>query len=203
MSKPFSQACENNKASILSVIGKYFRDGITVLEIGSYTTQHVQYFAEKMPAVTWQPSDTPDSMPLVEAGLEGVKQYNILPPLTLDVRDRRWPLDMAEGIFSANTLHIMAEADMGPFFRGAGVVLAPHGYLCVYGPFKYGGDYTSESNARFDAWLKSDNPDSGIKDFEAANTLATNAGMALVADHDMPANNRLLVWEKRLNYFPV
>lgn len=203
MSKPFSEACESNKGPILSVISEYFDDGITVLEIGSYTTQHVQFFAEKMPGVTWQPSDTPENLPIVNAGLEGAMRDNILPPLGLDVRDGRWPLNMAEGIFSANTLHIMPAPFMKSFFRGAGAVLAPQGYLCVYGPFNYKGEYTSESNARFDNWLKIQNPDSGIRDFEKANALAMGAGMTLVADHDMPANNRLLVWQKMLNYFPV
>ena len=202
-SKPFSQACENNKAPILAVIKTLFRKGITVLEIGSYTTQHVQYFAEHMPQVTWQPSDIPANMHLVEAGLEGVTLKNILPPVSLDVSDRRWPVSMAEGIFSANTLHIMNDQQMADFFRGTGVILAPQEYLCVYGPFRYGGKYTSDSNARFDERLKSEDPKSGIKDFEVANSLASNAGMSLVADHAMPANNQLLVWEKRLNYFPV
>jgi hypothetical protein len=203
MSKPFSEACENNKSPILAVISDYFNKGIIVLEIGSYTTQHVQYFAEHLPGVTWQPSDTPENMPLVTAGLEGVERENILPPLTLDVCDKRWPLTMAEGIFSANTLHIMPEADVARFFRGAGVVLAPQAYLCVYGPFKYNGQYTSDSNARFDDLLKSQDPTSGIRDFETVNALAYKSGMTLVADHAMPANNQLLVWQKMLGYFPV
>jgi cyclopropane fatty-acyl-phospholipid synthase-like methyltransferase len=203
MSKPHSEACENNKAPILSVISRYFEKGMTVLEIGSYTTQHVQYFAEKLPGITWQPSDTPENMPTVKAGLKDAAQDNILPPLTLDVGDGRWPLTMVEGIFSANTLHIMPEKLIARFFRGAGRVLAPEGCLCVYGPFKYGGRYTSESNQRFDNWLKTQDSVSGIRDFEQVNTLAISAGMALVEDHDMPANNQLLVWRKVLNYFPV
>jgi len=203
MSKPFSEACENNKVPILGVISHYFSKGITVLEIGSMTAQHVQFFAEKLPEVTWQPSETAEHMKTLQAGLEGVELDNILPPIQLDVTDAIWPLTMAEGIFSANTLHIMPESAVARFFRGASVVMAPEAYLCVYGPFNYGGEYTSESNARFDNWLKIENPASGIRDFELVNALAAKESMTLVADHEMPANNRLLVWQKMANYFPV
>ncbi len=203
MSKPFSEACENNKAPILAIISKYFKPGKKILEIGSYTTQHVQYFAEKMPEVYWQPSDISENVPIMLAGLEDAQRDNIRQPVSLDVCDERWSVTNADGIFSANTLHIMPESRMPRFFHGAGAILAPHGYLCVYGPFKYGGDFTSESNARFDSWLKIQDADSGIRDFEQADALASNAGLALIADHAMPANNQLLVWQKMLNYFPV
>ena len=156
-----------------------------------------------MPEVYWQPSDISENVPIMLAGLEDAKLDNIRQPVSLDVCDERWSVTKTDGIFSANTLHIMPESRMPRFFHGAGAILAPHGYLCVYGPFKYGGDFTSESNARFDNWLKIQDPDSGIRDFEQADAFASNAGLALIADHAMPANNQLLVWQKMLNYFPV
>jgi hypothetical protein len=36
----------------------------------------------------------------------------------------------------------------------------------------------------------------GIRDFEAVAELADNAGLSLLADHAMPANNRTLVWQR-------
>jgi len=45
-------------------------------------------------------------------------------------------------------------------FAGIGRVLQAGGMLCLYGPFNYGGNYTSDSNARFDAWLKNRDPES-------------------------------------------
>ncbi len=197
MSKPFSQACENNRAAIFSVIRQYFTGKLTVLEIGSYTAQHVHYFAGHLPQVTWQPSDIQDNLPIVEAGLAEVTLANILPPLALDVSQHPWPLKKADGIFSANTLHIMAQEKLADFFRGAGAVLEKDGFLCVYGPFKYDGEYTSDSNASFELWLRERDPASGIRDFETVNALAENAGMTLVSDHPMPANNQLLVWKTR------
>ena len=84
------------------------------------------------------------------------------------------------------------------FFEGVGEVLAPAGVLAVYGPFNYNGAYTSESNARFDAWLKARDPASGIRDFEAVEVLARAQGMILLRDIAMPANNRTLVWQKSI-----
>ena len=74
--------------------------------------------------------------------------------------------------------------------------LNDRGWFLVYGPFNYGGRYTSESNARFDEWLKSRDPLSGVRDFEAVDELAREAGLVLRKDYEMPANNRTLVWSK-------
>lgn len=81
-------------------------------------------------------------------------------------------------------------------FAGIGSVLAPGGRFCLYGPFNYGGEFTSESNARFDQWLKARDPNSGVRNFEDLNRLATAAGLHLLNDYAMPANNRTLVWMK-------
>lgn len=54
----------------------------------------------------------------------------------------------------------------------------------------------SASNAQFDVWLKGRDPLSGIRDFEDLERLAAEHGMALFKDFEMPANNRILVWEK-------
>lgn len=197
MSKPYSQACENNKSVILEIILGYFDAGSTVLEVGSLTAQHVQFFAEHLTGVNWQPTEIETNMTVLQAGLEGCTSKNILPPITLDVQMNPWPVKEADNIFSANTLHIMAEKHVEEFFRGAGEVLMPGGYLCVYGPFKYAGRYTSESNTRFQEWLQRQDPVSGIRDFERVNELAEKAGMALVEDHAMPANNQLLAWVKK------
>ena len=58
-------------------------------------------------------------------------------------------------------------------------------------------EFTSDSNARFDQMLKQNAPYRGIRDFEAINGLADEAGLTLLDDHAMPANNRLLVWQRR------
>jgi hypothetical protein len=75
-------------------------------------------------------------------------------------------------------------------------LLARGGLFILYGPFNYKGKYTSESNARFDIWLKQNNPQSAIRDFEAINELAEHQGLTLLKDYTMPANNRVLCWQK-------
>lgn len=196
MSKPFSQACENNKQYILDQLRTAFAAGSRVLEIGSLTAQHVCFFAEQMPQVHWLPSDLPDNLPTVLAGLADCALPNVSAPLALDVSRLPWPLAQVDGVFSANTLHIMPYSHVERLFRGVGQVLRPGGRLCIYGPFKYGGEFTSPSNARFEQWLKERNPDSGVRDFEQVDDWARAQGLRLLADCPMPANNQLLLWER-------
>ena len=196
MNRPFSQACENNKQPILEVISNYFRPGDEVLEIGSGTGQHTLYFCEKMPWMCWIPSEIPENLVTINAGLEGHAPPNLEATLTLDVRDEVWPVKKVDGLFSANCLHIMSADFVPDFFRGAGEVVRRGGHLCVYGPFKYKGEFTSESNARFEQWLKERDPVSGIRDVEWVNELARENGFSFIKDHKMPANNQLLVWQR-------
>ena len=126
-------------------------------------------------------------------------------PLALDVDTGPWPRPAAagvgsgssfDGMFSANTLHIMGWPSVQRFFAGVDTALAPGGTLVVYGPFNYDGRFSSDSNREFDGWLRARDPASGIRDFEAVDALARDIGLALQADVAMPANNRCLVWRR-------
>ncbi len=121
---------------------------------------------------------------------------NLRAPIELDVNSNGWPIESADAVYSANTLHIMAWPEVEAFFRGVGRTLAPRGRLAVYGPFRFEGNYTSASNAEFDAYLRRHDAASGIRDFEAVDALAAAVGLQLAANHAMPANNQLLVWRK-------
>jgi cyclopropane fatty-acyl-phospholipid synthase-like methyltransferase len=201
MTKPFSQACENNKRPILAHLRNVFAAGETVLEIGSRTAQHVEFFAEMMPNVRWQPTDIAENMPTLIDALSENTLSNIAPPVMLDVTINPWPLDAMisdtfDGIFSANTLHIMPASAVESFFAGVGKALGPNGRLCVYGPFKYDGEFTTQSNADFDASLKEQYPLSGIRDFEWVDALARAQGLSLIDDFDMPSNNQFVIWRR-------
>lgn len=191
----FSQACENNKQAIVSVIKPLFVGDCQVLEIGSGTGQHGEFFASMMPKVNWQLADRSEYHHglTLRCQLSGLN--NLLAPLCLDV-DQPMPIDHADHIFSANTVHIMAWPQVQRLFSAVGSVLIPGGYFCLYGPFNYQGEYSSASNANFDQWLKDRDPTSGIRDFEAIEQLAVKAGLDLQQDISMPANNRCLVWQK-------
>lgn len=150
-----------------------------------------------MPDLYWLPCELPENMETLAAGLAGEELQNLMPAQIIDVRHKEWQQRDLDGLYSANFLHIMPEAFNADFFRGAGQVLRPDATLCVYGPFKYQGKFTSESNADFDKWLKNRDPLSGIRDFESINQLAQDNYFELVEDRAMPANNQCLIWRKK------
>jgi cyclopropane fatty-acyl-phospholipid synthase-like methyltransferase len=194
--KPFSESCVQNREPILAVLREAFADRNTVLEVGSGTGQHAVYFGAALPHLRWQTADVPIHHPGIRLWLDEAALPNVLPPIALDVNQTAWRSGRYDAVFSANTLHIMSWPEVELFFAGIGEVLAPGGVLAIYGPFNYRGAFTSESNARFDAWLKSRDPASGIRDFEAIEALARTQGLTLLQDIAMPANNRTVVWQK-------
>ncbi|MEQ1776335.1 MAG: DUF938 domain-containing protein [Burkholderiales bacterium] len=196
--KPYSEACERNREPILGVLRDVFAAARNVLEIGSGTGQHAVYFAQHLPHLTWHTSDRPEHHTGINAWIAGAQLANVRSPLALDVRDASWPITVVDGIYSANTLHIMDWASVQAMFRGIARLLNPAGVLAIYGPFNYAGKCTSESNASFDALLRSRGVGSALRDFEAVNGLALGIGMEFVRDVAMPANNRTLVW-RRMN----
>ncbi|MCC2657071.1 MAG: hypothetical protein K0Q76_2179 [Panacagrimonas sp.] len=199
MDKPFSPSSARNRDPILAVLRPIFADRRRVLEIGSGTGQHAAYFAAALPHLIWQSSDVVENHPGIAAWLADAGLLNTPPPLKLDVNQSRWPsADTFDAVFSANTLHIMGWDEVQTLFRRLPEVLAPDAVVAIYGPFNYAGRFTSDSNAAFDARLKSDDPKRGIRDFEAVDALADEAGLQLEHDHEMPANNRCLVWRSRV-----
>jgi cyclopropane fatty-acyl-phospholipid synthase-like methyltransferase len=199
--KPYSQACENNKAPILAVIREVFSQAVTVWEIGSGTGQHACYFASELPHLIWQATDMAENLPGINAWQDEVQLANLNQPLALDVASLIWPCDGMDAVFTANTLHIMSWRNVEILFERFRTYLNPLARVCIYGPFNYDGNYTCDSNANFDQWLKNHDPLSGIRDFEAVVALAQNAGLSLLKDNAMPANNRLLVLQKSANTF--
>lgn len=193
--KQFSPACEENQEPILQAIRPFFANRKKVLEIGSGTGQHAVYFSKHLPHLEWQPSDRKENLAGINAWRNEAGLANLLPPLELDVNQGKWPAVEADAVFSANCVHIMSWPEVERMFAGMGLV-PPGGILCLYGPFNRGGKFTSESNERFDQWLKEYNPQSGVRDFEAVNALARAQGFTLLEDMAMPANNCTLLWRR-------
>jgi hypothetical protein len=192
-SKPYSQACENNKEPILQVLQTIFTDPVTVWEIGSGTGQHACHFAEKLPHLNWQTTERQPQLEGIRSWLQETNLANLLAPVALDVTDSSWPCVSIPALFTANTLHIMNDKTVELFFHRLDRYLESGAKMCIYGPFNYNGKYTSDSNASFDVWLKNRDALSGIKNFEDIMALATAIDCVLVQDIAMPANNRLLV----------
>ena len=196
LSKPFSQACENNKEPILGGLRAVLTAPGTVLEIGTGTGQHAVHFAAALPHLTWQPSDVPGSEQVCLPWLREQALANIAAPVALDVMDQPWPVAHADAVFSANTAHIMSWPEVEAMFSGIAAITAEGTPFCLYGPFNYSGRHTSESNRRFDESLRSQSEAMGIRDMEDLTRLGTETGLILESDMEMPANNRLLVWRR-------
>jgi SAM-dependent methyltransferase len=196
---PFSEACERNKGPILDVLRRWLGSQAgMVLEIGAGTGQHAVHFARNLPRLSWQPTERLEHLAGLAARIEVEGSCNLLAPLELDVEQATWPCDAdsVDAVYTANTLHIVSWPQVQALFRGAGRVLRDEGLLVAYGPFRYGGQFTSHSNAVFDEALRSRDALSGIRDFEAVDALAAAQGLHLVEDCAMPANNQALVWRR-------
>jgi len=195
MQKPYSQACENNKSYILDILNNAFANCSNVLEVGSGTGQHGVHFAKNLTHLTWQTSDLIENHQGINLCIDDEPSDNLKRPLELDF-SKPWPVKIVDGIFTANTLHIVSSPLVESFFKGVGRHLADNGILCIYGPFKYDGEFTSPSNAQFDLWLKNIDFNRGIRDIESIISLAKKEGLLLINDVDMPANNQMLVFKR-------
>ena len=201
-----AEAFHRNHQPIWAVLQRYL-DGKSgdVLEAGSGTGQHAVHFAAHSPGIVWWPSD------LNERHLQSIAAWrafsglpNIKPPLKLDLADPDWSEATRTGggppsllaIFCANVIHIAPWSVAEGLFAGAGRVLQEGGYLFLYGPFKRNGKHTALSNAVFDASLRENNPDWGVRDIADLEKLASSCGLALREVVEMPANNLILVFAR-------
>jgi len=185
-----SEACVRNQGPILAALQPRLPAGL-VLEVASGTGQHAAWFGAALPN-TWQPTDrTPEGRASIQAWCAGVP--NVLPPLDLDVL-APWPVERADAVYCANMVHIAPWACAQALVEGAARVLGPGGRLFLYGPFRRGG-HLVPSNVDFDGWLKARDPAFGVRDLEAVEAAATGFTLAEVVE--MPANNQLVVFDRR------
>ena len=191
----YSQAAENNKAPIADILGRHLPSNATVLEIGSGTGQHALHMSDTIPGITWLPSEREAVVPILRANLALYGSNNIQLPLLLDLADFSWSGDPVDVVYAANVMHIVSESLGERLVQLAAEALKPSGLLMLYGPYKYDGQFTTESNATFDQWLKDRDPASGLRDFGALIATAQCVGLTLTQDYAMPANNQMLIFE--------
>ena len=195
--RPYSEACERNRDPILAGLRIAFAGRRLVLEIGSGTGQHAAHFARHLPHLIWQPSDMASRLSGIRVWTDAAALTNLCDPVEIDINQPAWPDVGADAVFSANTLHIVAWPVVERLFERAAAALPPDGVIAVYGPFNYGGRFTSASNEAFDALLRERDASSGIRDVETVDALARGHAYGLLVDLSLPANNRLLVWQRR------
>ncbi len=195
---PFSAACERNREPILQVLREVFASRRSVLEIGSGTGQHAVYFAAALPHLVWHTSDRAEHHAAIQAWIDAHGPDNVRTPILLDVSAQSWPdTPPVDAAFSANTAHIMGWPEVCDMFAGLGTRLPPSAPFCLYGPFNSSGRFSSDSNRAFDASLRRRDVRMGLRDLDDLAALGERTGFDLVVDHAMPANNRLLVWQRR------
>lgn len=195
--KPYAGSCDQNKDVILAVLKELLDTPQEVLEVGTGTGQHAVFFAEQLPHLTWQCSDQAQYHQGIHLWLDEAKLDNVLPPFMLNVSSDSWPEKQYDAIYSANVTHIMHWNNVVDLFTKGASCLKSGGKMICYGPFNYSGQFTSPSNAQFDQHLKAGDPLSGIRDIDDLNKLASDNDLALISDFEMPANNRILVWQKQ------
>ena len=205
MQKPFSPSCERNRDPILDVLRRHLGGSRHVLEIGSGTGQHAVHFAAAMPWLTWQTSDDAANLAGINQWLDEAGLTNTPAPIALQAAVEPMPhfepelparLLPFDAVFTANTLHIMGWPEVQALFASLPAILASKALVIVYGPFNEGGRFSSESNREFDRSLKARDPRSGIRAVEAVDALAAAIGLQRIDDVAMPANNRMLVWQR-------
>ena len=195
----FSPACERNKQPICELLRRWLPQGGRVLEIGSGSGQHAEFFCQQLSGLEWQPSELGDALAdlsqRINAAQVSVELVSVLKePLELDVdRPEQWPSQPYDAVFSANTTHIMAATSVPHLLAGAAQVLKPGGLLLLYGPFLDGGLASSVSNRHFDACLRQRNPAMGLRDARQIERQAASFGLRALVDLAMPAHNRTLI----------
>lgn len=198
--KPYSAACDRNKEPILEVLREFITsEDKKLLEVGSGTGQHAVFLAPHFKHLEWYTSDVPDNHAGIKEWLGEAKVPNIKGPFTFEVGKDDFPKNEFDIVFTANTFHIMSWKECKTLMKSLGQRLTEGAQVFIYGPFKYQGEYTSQSNAEFDESLKTRNPLSGIRAFEDVVNAMTKNGFSLTKDVEMPANNRILIF-MRIDY---
>jgi SAM-dependent methyltransferase len=186
-----------NRDPILDVLRRVLPSRGLVLEIASGSGEHAAYFAAKLPALNWQPTDPDqDALTSIAAHRNAATLSNLLPPLRLDVTAARWPVDRADAVICCNMIHIAPWAACEGLVAGAARVLPRGGLLYLYGPYKVGGRHTAPTNQAFDEQLRAQNPAWGIRDLDDVTALAEQHGFALAETVPMPANNLSVIFRR-------
>lgn len=186
-----------NAAPIADVLRDVLPARGLVLELASGTGEHSLHFAREFPKLLWQPSDAePAALRSIEAWRADSGLFNLLPPISLDVRAAEWPVAAADAILAINVIHISPWAATEGLMRGAGRLLTAGASLYLYGPFLQAGVETAPSNEAFDESLRARDPEWGLRALDDVAAEAERNGFSLERVAPMPANNLSLVFRK-------
>lgn len=171
-----------------------------VLEIASGTGQHVAFFASQFPKLLFQPSECDTSLfDSIRAHAADVPKKNVKEPLFINVLDdwKKWniPYDFDYAI-NINMIHVAPFTCTIGLFRSMNFVLKAGGLLIIYGPYANNGVLEPQSNRDFDRHIRERDPNCGVRDIQDLIKIAESYGISLINIHEMPANNKCLIWKK-------
>lgn len=193
----WAPAAARNAGPIVDVLREILPERGLVLEIASGTGEHALHFAEAFPKLLWQPSDPdPGALRSIEAWRASAGRFNLLPPVSLDVRAAEWPVKAAEAIIAINMVHISPWAATSGLLRGASRLLGTGAPLYLYGPYRQEGVPTAPSNEAFDHSLRERDPEWGLRTVKDVAAEAERNGLSLENVVPMPANNLSLVFRR-------
>jgi len=179
-----------NRRPILEVLARVLPPTGLVLEIASGSGEHAVFFAQNLPSLRWQPTDVDDgALASIAAHRAAAPLQNLLEPLRLDVTAARWPIERADALVCNNMIHIAPWRVTEGLIAGASRILEAGGILYLYGPYRVDGRHTAKSNQDFEAWLKQQNPEWGIRDLADVTALARRHRLNQTEIVAMPANN--------------
>ena len=197
-SRRSAPAALRNREPIAQVLGQWLPASGLVLELASGTGEHAAFFAERFPALEWQPSDVhPDALSSIAAWRTAADLSNLREPLVIDASAPEWPIDRADAVLSINMVHISPWESALGLLDGAARVLPPNGPLILYGPWLQRDIPAAPSNLAFDADLRNRDPDWGLRVVEEFAAAAKERDLELVETRDMPANNMMLLLRAR------
>jgi hypothetical protein len=171
-----------------------------VLELASGAGNHINYFAPHFPNLRFQPSDyDADVFETIKTKRAEQNNANISDPVKIDLTaPETWPDPkdrLYDVIFVVNLFQVAPVSIADGIAQVAARVLTTEGFVAIYGPFKVGGEYTTESNAEFDKEILAPGvAEWGLKDVKDLEKAANAHGIALKKIVDMPANNFILLF---------
>lgn len=200
-SRQYAPATQRNREPILEALLQALPPTGTVLEIASGTGEHATFFAPRLFPRKWIPSDpNPRHRDSIAAWSKYLPCENLYPPLDIDVRDSVWSVEKdisnITAIVNINMIHISPWSACLGLMAGAGRVLLSGGILYLYGAFKQNGKHTAPSNEAFDEYLRSQNPEWGLRNLEDVVAVANSHNFTLLKTWQMPANNLSVVFQR-------
>lgn len=195
--KMVAPAASRNVKVLCDLLAQFAPPTGRALELASGTGQHVAAFSQRLPCLSWQPSEVePQRRISIDAYADGLK--NIAPAVELNATEPGWHSSYGaqDLIVLINLLHLISWPEVKTLVTEAALSLNPGGRLVLYGPFMRAGQLTSEGDLTFHAALTQQDPEIGYKDDGEIRDLLRQCNLTLVEIVDMPANNLAFISEK-------